>query len=272
MVMVPGGGASSLGPSNDSTTQSPSSLGGGGSSAFFGAGAARVRARPRTSGVIGVDSGRGSGWFAFSVIRRGSRRIAPRAGVGRRRPVSYSTPDGPARFNFREIPVRPLAILLLAAAPAAAAARLVLFAAGLRAPFGMDFRDGQMVVAEFGGHRVIALDKDGKATVLAGSGRMGFADGVGEKAEFNATHNLAVAPDGAIYVADTLNHRVRKLDPKTGMVTTIAGGGKGFAGDGRPAKDARFNEAYHVALEPGGKALFVCALGNRRIRRIDLAA
>lgn len=168
--------------------------------------------------------------------------------------------------------MRLLVSLLLTAIPAAAADRVIVFADGLKAPFGMDFRDGRLVVAEFGGHRVIALDKDGKPTVLAGSGTKGFADGPADQAEFNTPHNLVVAPDGSIYVADTLNHRVRKLDAKTGTVTTIAGGEKGFAGDGGPAKNARFNEAYHVALDVGGKSLFVCDLGNRRIRKIDLAA
>jgi hypothetical protein len=168
--------------------------------------------------------------------------------------------------------VRLVALLLVAAAPAAAADRLVLFADGLQTPFGMDFLGDRLVLTEFGGHRIVALDPDGKPTVLAGSGKKGFADGVGDKAEFNAPHNLAVGPDGAVYIADTLNHRVRKLDPKTGAVTTIAGGEKGYAGDGGPATGARFNEAYHVSLDAGGKNLFVCDLGNRRIRKIDLAA
>ena len=168
--------------------------------------------------------------------------------------------------------MRALAALLLSAVPLAAADRLVLFADGLKAPFGMDFLDGQLVLTEFGGHRVIALDKDGKVTALAGSGKKGFADGVGDAAEFNSPHNLVVAPDGTIYVADTFNNRVRKLDPKTRGVTTVAGGEKGYAGDGGPAKAARFNETYHVALDAAGKNLFVCDLGNRRIRKIDLAA
>lgn len=198
--------------------------------------------------------------------------MLPAAGVAwRRGPVSYPTPDGPAHFKFGEIPVRLLLSVLLAV-PATAADRVVLVADGLRTPFGMDFRAGRLVVAEFGGHRVIALDADGTTTVLAGSGKKGFADGPAAMAEFNSPHNLAVAPDGTIYVADTLNNRVRKLDAKTGTVTTVAGGEKGFAGDGGPATGARFNEAYHVALEPGGKGLLVCDLGNRRIRRIDLVA
>lgn len=165
-----------------------------------------------------------------------------------------------------------LLLLLLVSVPAAAADRLVLVADGLRTPFGMDFRDGRLVVAEFGGHRVITLGPDGTTTVLAGTGKKGFADGPATMAEFNSPHNLAVGPDETIYVADTLNHRVRKIDPNTGAVTTIAGGEKGFAGDDGPAKDARFNETYHVALESGGNGLLVCDLGNRRIRRIDLAA
>jgi sugar lactone lactonase YvrE len=168
--------------------------------------------------------------------------------------------------------VRLLATLLVAAAPVAAADTLVPFADNLKAPFGMDFLDGQVVVTEFGGHRVLRINSAGKVTPLAGSGKKGFADGVGDKAEFNSPHNLAVAPDGTIYVADTLNHRVRKLDPKTGSVTTIAGGEKGYAGDGGPATGARFSEAYHVCLDSGGKNLFVCDLGNRRIRKIDLAS
>lgn len=168
--------------------------------------------------------------------------------------------------------MRPLALVLLAAVPTAAADRLVLFADRLQAPFGMDFLDGRLVLTEFGGHRIVVLDQDGQPTVLAGSGKPGFADGVGDRAAFNAPHNLAVAPDGTIYIADTSNHRVRRLDPKSRIVTTIAGAEKGYAGDGGPAKDARFDQAYHVALDAEAKNLFVCDLGNRRIRKIDLAA
>jgi sugar lactone lactonase YvrE len=166
--------------------------------------------------------------------------------------------------------MRVFAILLLSAIPASAAERLVEFVTGLHEPFGMDFLEGKLVLTEFGGHRVLQVDADGKVTVIAGSGKKGLKDGAASQAEFNAPHNLAVAPDGMIYVADTLNHCVRKIDPKIGVVQTIAGGEKGFAGDGGPAKDARFDQAYHVALDGDGKGLLVCDLGNRRIRRIDL--
>lgn len=166
--------------------------------------------------------------------------------------------------------MRSLVLLLLASVPVTAADKLVPFVTGLNNPFGMDFLNGQLVVTEFGGHRIVQIDADGKVKVLAGTSKAGAKDGVGEEASFNAPHNLVVAPDGMIYIADTSNHRVRKLDPKTRTVTTIAGAEKGFAGDGGPAEKARFDQAYHVALDGDGKNLFVCDLGNRRIRKIDL--
>jgi sugar lactone lactonase YvrE len=167
--------------------------------------------------------------------------------------------------------MRLLTWVLVAAAPAAAADKFVPFATGLDQPFGMDFLHGQLVLTEFGGHRVVRVDAEGRVVVLAGSGTKGFKDGIGAEAEFNAPHNLAVAPDGTIYIADTSNHRVRKLDSKTREVTTLAGGEKGFGGDGGPARDARFDQAYHVALDATAKNLFVCDLGNRRVRKIELA-
>src|SRR5262245_62898092 len=65
-------------------------------------------------------------------------------------------------------------------------------------------------------------------------------------------------------------HPIATLFPYTTLFRS-AGGEKGFAGDGGPAKDARFDQAYHVALGRDAKNLFVCDLGNRRIRKIDLA-
>jgi sugar lactone lactonase YvrE len=166
--------------------------------------------------------------------------------------------------------MRLLAALLMAAVPAAAAEKLVHFATDLKQPFGMDFLDGELVLTEFGGHRIVKIDSAGKATVIAGSGTKGLRDGAARTAEFNAPHNLAVAPDGMIYVADTSNHAVRQVNPKSGVVRTIAGGEKGFAGDGGPADKALFDQAYHVALDADAKNLYVCDLGNRRVRKIDL--
>ncbi len=172
--------------------------------------------------------------------------------------------------------MRPLVIWIALASSASAAEKLVLVAggesAGLKEPFGMDFLpDGSVLVAEYSGFKVSLVDKDGKVTVYAGSGQKGYADGAAEKAQFNGTHNLVVAKDGSVYVADTFNNRVRKIDGKTRQVTTVAGNGKaGFSGDGGPAIEATFKGAFHVALDRQQENLYVADLGNFRIRKIDL--
>ena len=106
---------------------------------------------------------------------------------------------------------------------------------------------------------------------MAGSGVKGAVDGVSAKAQFNGPRNLVVAKTGEIYVADTLNNLVRKIDSKSGMVSTIAGTGKkGFSGDNGPAKNAEFNQLYHVALDADQTSLYVVDLGNVRVRKINL--
>jgi DNA-binding beta-propeller fold protein YncE len=110
-------------------------------------------------------------------------------------------------------------------------------------------------------------------TVVAGTGEKGNGGdgGPGLKAQFNSMHHLAVGPDGSVYLADTWNNRIRKFDPKTGMVTAFAGTGKkGFSGDGGPALKAEFGGIYSIAFDARGEKLFVTDLDNRRIRVIDM--
>ncbi len=165
---------------------------------------------------------------------------------------------------------RVLALLLFVGS--ASADTLAPFVTGLDQPFGLDFHNGRVALTEFGGHRILEFDAAGKVATLAGTGKAGTTDGPADRAEFNAPHNLIVAPDGMIYIADTSNHRVRKFDPKSRVVSTIAGSDKGFAGDGGPATKAKFDQAYHVALDASAKNLYVCDLGNRRIRKLELAS
>jgi DNA-binding beta-propeller fold protein YncE len=145
--------------------------------------------------------------------------------------------------------------------------------AKLNAPFGIDQGPNRyLYIAEYGGHRVRAIDGKGNLITVAGSGEKGSADGPPKMASFNSMHSLAVAPGGDIYVADTFNNTVRKLDGRNYTVSTFAGTGeKGFSGDGGPAAKAKFNGTFCVALDPKGEKLYVTDLGNRRIRGIDLA-
>lgn len=146
--------------------------------------------------------------------------------------------------------------------------------AQLNDPFGVDSdRDGNLWIVEMTGQRLLKVDGKGTLTIAAGTGHKGNTGdgGPGTKATFNDMHSLAVHPDGMVYLADTLNHRIRKYDPKTGLITAFAGTGKkGYAGDGGPAKDAEFNGVYAIAFNKKGDRLYVADLGNRRVRVIYL--
>jgi len=146
--------------------------------------------------------------------------------------------------------------------------------AKINSPFGVDFdQAGNLYFVEIDGDRLCRIDKSGILRRVAGTGRRGLSDGNGTPlaAQFNAIHNLAIAPNDDIYLADTLNHRVCKIDNKTGRLSTIAGTGeKGFSGDGGPADKAKFSGIYCATLDPAGERLFIADLDNRRIRMVDL--
>ena len=147
--------------------------------------------------------------------------------------------------------------------------------AKLLQPFGCDFMaDGSMVFVEFtGSERLRILKPDDTIHTLAGNGKKGLTGngGSGQDASFNAMHAVLVAPDGMMYLADSFNHCVRTFDPKTGIVDAFAGtGAKGYSGDGGPAKDATFNEAYCIAANGKFEKMYVVDLLNRRVRVIDL--
>lgn len=165
-------------------------------------------------------------------------------------------------------------MLLTSAFAAQAQPKLSLLAAGdLKEPFGGDFdKDGNHVIAEYKGHCIKSVTMDGKVTLLAGDGTVGYADGPADKAKFNQPHNCVVHPKtGIIYVADTFSHTVREFDPKAKTVKTILGTGtKGYSGDGGPGDKAQVNEAYHVALDPTGKLLYLADIKNFRIRELNL--
>jgi DNA-binding beta-propeller fold protein YncE len=144
-------------------------------------------------------------------------------------------------------------------------------------PFGIDFdKAGNAYVVELSGGRLLKVDRKGHVSTIAGALRQKGDEGDGgpaEKARFNGPHNLAVAPSGDIYVADTWNRKVRKIDSKTGTISTIAGTGqRGYSGDGGPAAKATFGDIYCVSLDPTGERLYLADLDNRRVRVVDLAS
>jgi sugar lactone lactonase YvrE len=164
--------------------------------------------------------------------------------------------------------------LLLVAGAGTGGAGVPAVQAKLQSPFGVDFdKTGNLYFVEYNGQRVGKVDSSGILTTIAGTGMKGAGgdNGPALQAQFNNLHSLAIAPSGAIYLADTGNNRVRKIDPKTGLITPVAGTGqKGFGGDGGPALNATFGAIYCVALDTKGEHLYLADLDNRRIRVLDL--
>ena len=144
----------------------------------------------------------------------------------------------------------------------------------LESPFGVDFdKQGNMYIVELSGGRVHRLDPAGTLTTIAGNGTRGYSgdNGPARDATFNGMHNVAVTPAGDLYISDSWNHCIRKIDGQTGIITTIAGTGKpGFSGDGGPALQATFNYLMCVSLNPANDRLYLADLKNLRIRMVDL--
>jgi sugar lactone lactonase YvrE len=117
----------------------------------------------------------------------------------------------------------------------------------------------------------LALSAEPSITSVAGTGERGYAGdgGPATKARLDNPFHPAFDKDGNLYFSDTNNHVVRRVDAKTGIITTVAGSGKkGYTGDGGPATKATFNEPYGIALDAGGN-LFVVDRLNYCIRKIN---
>jgi sugar lactone lactonase YvrE len=176
------------------------------------------------------------------------------------------------------VPVTVAAVVAVAAAAALRAQQpgraVLVLGEHLREPFGVTFtREGAVFIVEHSANRVARLSPQGTVSVIAGTGETGFTgdDGPAIEARFNGPHHLLIGPDGHLYIADTWNNCVRRIDLKTGIVSRVAGTGeKGFSGDGGKALDAKFGGIYAIAF--GGKTLYLCDLDNRRVRAVDLTA
>lgn len=106
---------------------------------------------------------------------------------------------------------------------------------------------------------------------FAGTGAKGFSGdgGPAQKAQLNNPFGIARGPDGALYVCDTDNHRIRKI-VADGTITTIAGTGeRGWSGDGGPALKAVLNEPYEVRFDAAGN-VYWCERMSHTVRRMDV--
>lgn len=140
-------------------------------------------------------------------------------------------------------------------------------------PFGVNFdQEGNWYICEYKGQRVTRVDSKGTISLFAGTGEQGHGGdgGPADRAKLNEPHSLYIKSN-QMYIADTRNNRVRKVDLKTRIITTIAGTGQaGYSGDGGPATEAQFHATYDLALDEKSDSLYIADLNNRRIRLLDL--
>jgi len=128
--------------------------------------------------------------------------------------------------------------------------------------------DGTLFIGDTRNHCIRMVSPDGVLDALAGSGLRELADGAGASASFDMPQHLAWH-DGMVYVADTNNHAVRRIDVATRLVTTIAGTGTpGFSGDGGPGAEAQLHTPQGVGVDSQGR-VYIADSDNHVIRRID---
>lgn len=140
-------------------------------------------------------------------------------------------------------------------------------------PFGVEIGpDGALYITEVRNHRVRRLDlKTGTLTTVAGNGTKGYSGdgGPATKAQLNEPYEVRFDKDGNMIFVEMMNHLIRRVDAKTGVISTISGTGKaGFSGDGGPAARATFKNPHSIALDAAGN-IYIADIGNHRIRRID---
>ena len=126
-------------------------------------------------------------------------------------------------------------------------------------------RAGNVYVADTGNHAIRKVTPLGVVSTVAGTGVAGFRDGAAAQAQFNGPIGVAVDAHGNVYVADTYNDRIRKIDAQ-GQVSTLAGGERPGDADG-VGTQARFDTPTALAVDEGG-IVWVADTFNNALRRI----
>ena len=145
-------------------------------------------------------------------------------------------------------------------------------AAPIRMPVALALAgDGTLYIADRAGNRVWRLSPSGDMTTVAGTGDMGFAGDNASALGAQLSHPMAVAVDtaGDVLIADEGNNRIRRVDARTNVITTIAGSDEiyGFGGDGGRADRALLSLPLGVAVAPNGD-VYISDTGNDRVRRV----
>ncbi|MBI3830313.1 MAG: redoxin domain-containing protein [Planctomycetes bacterium] len=128
----------------------------------------------------------------------------------------------------------------------------------------------RIFISDTNHNRLLVCGADGKVSDVIGAGSIGRADGAYDAAQFHRPEGLAVLGD-ALYVADTENHLIRKVDLAKKTVETLAGNGEvKFNAKKGPAKQTPLNSPWDVAIAPDGNTLYIAMAGNHAIWSVDL--
>ena len=144
--------------------------------------------------------------------------------------------------------------------------------AQLNNPYGLvTGPDGALYICDMGNHRIRKVDRNGIITTAAGSGEKGWTGdgGAALNASLNEPYEIRFDTAGNMFFVEMRNAVIRRVDAKTQLISTIAGTGKpGFSGDGGPAIKAQLNQPHSIQFV--GNQLWICDIGNHRLRAIDL--
>ena len=223
-----------------------STVAGNGTYGFSGDGGPATSARLATP--VGVDVGEDGSLYIVDQDNQRIRRVTPSgtittvAGTGAN---GFSGDGGPAT------------------------------SAALSNPYGVTATaDGTLFITDTSNNRVRRVTPSGTITTVAGAGANGFSGdgGPATSAALSNPYGVTATADGTLFIADTGNHRIRRVDP-TGVISTVAGSGPfhpapgSFGGDGGPAVSTTLNSPSAVSTAPDG-TLYINDQGNNRIRRV----
>lgn len=143
-------------------------------------------------------------------------------------------------------------------------------------PFGISTGPDQaLYVCEVGSHVIRRVDlTTGQTKMVAGNGRKGYSgDGQSAlKAELNEPYEVRFDSVGNMLFVEMQNHLVRRVDAKTGVISTVAGTSQpGFSGDNGPATAAQLNQPHSIVLDRNDN-IYICDIRNHRIRRVEAAS
>jgi sugar lactone lactonase YvrE len=135
--------------------------------------------------------------------------------------------------------------------------------------------DGGLYFCDLDNQRVRRLDLKTRRTVtVAGNGKRGYSGdgGAAAEASLNMPHEIAIDSRGQLYIAERDSHVIRQVDVKRQIISTFAGtGAAGFSGDEGPAAAAQLRQPHSIAVDPSGRFLLICDIGNHRLRRVAFA-